>query len=66
MKYRITYTVSCDSTFYVDIDADNEDDYSGAYESILDEAVAALPERGLRWHYRSKHEHLIAFSNIKI
>lgn len=49
-----------------DIDADNEDDYSGAYESILDEAVAALPERGLRWHYRSKHEHLIAFSNIKI
>lgn len=24
MKYRITYTVSCDSTFYVDIDADNE------------------------------------------
>ena len=49
-----------------DIDSDKEDDYSGAYESILDEAVAALPERGLRWHYRSKHEHLIAFSNIKI
>ena len=49
-----------------DIDADKEDDYSGAYESILDEAVAVLPERGLRWHYRSKHEHLIAFSNIKI
>ena len=24
MKYRITYTVSCDSTFYVDFDADNE------------------------------------------
>ena len=24
MKYRIIYTVSCDSTFYVDIDADNE------------------------------------------
>lgn len=49
-----------------DIDADKEDDYSGAYESILDEAVVVLPERGLRWHYRSKHEHLIAFSNIKI
>lgn len=49
-----------------DIDADKEDDYSGAYESILDEAVAVLPERGLRWHYRSKHEHLIAFSNVKI
>lgn len=49
-----------------DISEDKEDDYLGAYESILDEAVAALPERGLRWHYRSKHEHLIAFSNIKI
>lgn len=49
-----------------DINEDKEDDYLGAYESILDEAVAALPERGLRWHYRSKHEHLIAFSNIKI
>ena len=49
-----------------DIDADNDDDYSGAYESILDEAIAVLPERGLRWHYRSKHEHLIAFSNLKI
>lgn len=49
-----------------DIDTEKDDDYSGAYESILDEAVAVLPERGLRWHYRSKHEHLIAFSNIKI
>ena len=44
-----------------------EDDGSaGAYESILDEAVAILPERSLRWHYRSRHEHLIAFSNIQI
>lgn len=25
MKYRITYTVSCDSTFYVDIDADTKE-----------------------------------------
>lgn len=33
-------------------------------ENILDEAVAArLPELSLRWHYRSRHEDLIAFSN---
>ncbi|MCB9539539.1 MAG: DUF4011 domain-containing protein [Myxococcales bacterium] len=33
-------------------------------ESILDEAVAAgLPTLRLGWHYRSRHESLIAFSN---
>ena len=33
-------------------------------ESILDECVASgLPQRRLGWHYRSKHESLIAFSN---
>lgn len=40
-------------------------DDSEAYESILEEA-ALLPERTLLWHYRSRHEHLIAFSNTKI
>lgn len=44
---------------------DEEDDDSAAYESILDEANL-LPERTLLWHYRSRHEHLIAFSNAKI
>ena len=34
------------------------------FESILDECVAGgLPAHALRWHYRSRHEHLIAFSN---
>ena len=35
------------------------------WESILDMCVnnAALKEIPLNWHYRSKHEHLIAFSN---
>lgn len=34
-------------------------------ESILDECVAAgLPSMRLRWHYRSRHESLIAFSNV--
>lgn len=33
-------------------------------DSILDEcAVSSIPRTMLRWHYRSKHESLIAFSN---
>lgn len=33
-------------------------------ESILDECIGArLPSRALAWHYRSRHESLIAFSN---
>ncbi|MDY9920263.1 MAG: DUF4011 domain-containing protein [Synergistota bacterium] len=50
-----------------DYDTDDEDEYGdiGAYESVLDEA-GLLPERTLLWHYRSRHEHLIAFSNMKI
>ena len=33
-------------------------------ESILDECLSArLPQMHLRWHYRSRHESLIAFSN---
>lgn len=47
-----------------DTDDDEEDD-GYAYESVLDEANL-LPERPLLWHYRSRHEHLIAFSNAKI
>lgn len=35
-------------------------------ESILDDCLAlSLPSKYLRWHYRSKHESLIAFSNCK-
>ncbi|MCO3053528.1 DUF3320 domain-containing protein [Pseudomonas aeruginosa] len=41
-------------------DADVEADL----ESILDECISAnLPIRNLNWHYRSRHESLIAFSN---
>lgn len=33
-------------------------------ESILDDCLAlGMPERHLTWHYRSRHESLIAFSN---
>ncbi len=35
-------------------------------ESILDECLAAnIPRRNLDWHYRSRHESLIAFSNTR-
>jgi very-short-patch-repair endonuclease len=34
-------------------------------ESVLHECLASgMPERMLRWHYRSNHESLIAFSNL--
>lgn len=36
------------------------------YDSILEETATVLPNRELLWHYRSKHEHLIAFSNQEI
>ena len=44
---------------------EGETDDTGAYESLLDEAIM-LPTQTLLWHYRSRHEHLIAFSNQKI
>lgn len=59
------FSASIDDEDY-DTDSDNKEDDTGAYQSILDESVTVLPERSLRWHYRSRHEHLIAFSNIKI
>jgi superfamily I DNA and/or RNA helicase len=35
-------------------------------ESILDDCLAlSMPETHLRWHYRSRHESLITFSNIE-
>lgn len=41
-----------------------DDDVETDLESILDECISAnLPTRNLRWHYRSRHESLIAFSN---
>jgi very-short-patch-repair endonuclease len=49
-------------------DAENEDEDAaevGAFKSLLDEAVS-LPSRMLLWHYRSRHEDLIAFSNAKL
>lgn len=36
---------------------------SSDYASVLDECGTIFPSMMLRWHYRSKHESLIAFSN---
>ncbi len=43
---------------------DDDEDVEGDLESILDECLGAnLPTLSLNWHYRSRHESLIAFSN---
>jgi very-short-patch-repair endonuclease len=45
-------------------DDEEVEDYERDLESILDETKAAgIPVRDLRWHYRSRNESLIAFSN---
>jgi very-short-patch-repair endonuclease len=47
---------------------DGEADEHGVedLESILEEAVACgMPEHKLKWHYRSRHESLITFSNVQ-
>jgi len=54
--------------FEADPDEDAADDLSAVeeQESILDVANALYqPVRQLRWHYRSRHDSLIAFSNAE-
>lgn len=44
----------------------DEEDVNEDLESILDDCDAlSVPSKQLKWHYRSKHESLIAFSNSK-
>ncbi len=52
-------------TSFFHADATDEDEIENEdLESVLDDCLAlGLPERHLLWHYRSKHESLIAFSN---
>lgn len=47
------------------VSGDDEDD-NEVFESILDKASCVLNSISLNWHYRSKNEELIAFSNSKI
>lgn len=46
---------------------DISDEEFAIFDSILDACIPILPhqETLLRWHYRSKHESLIAFSNAR-
>ena len=58
------------SRFFATASVEDEDDeaedalVTDLYESVLDECIAAgLPTKMLRWHYRSRCEGLITFSN---
>ena len=48
-----------------DFDTEYDEENELLDTSILEEALF-LPNKELRWHYRSRHEHLIAFSNSRI
>lgn len=45
-----------------DMEDEDMDDIT-AYESILDRCSATFPQKRLKWHYRSRYESLISFSN---
>ncbi|MCR1785488.1 DUF4011 domain-containing protein [Nocardioides carbamazepini] len=52
-------------------DSDEEDDIenitlTSGFESILDALAPLISTRNLQWHYRSRDEKLIAFSNVHI
>ena len=52
--------------FNATIEAEDNDEENGDvtdFESILDLCLTYMPRRNLRWHYRSRYEQLIAFSN---
>lgn len=53
------------TSFFVNMETDEENLENEDLESVLDDCLAlSIPEKHLNWHYRSKHESLIAFSNI--
>ncbi len=53
------------TSFFVNMGQDEENMEAEDMESVLEDCLAlGVPERHLNWHYRSKHESLIAFSNI--
>ncbi|MDD6034122.1 MAG: DUF3320 domain-containing protein [Oscillospiraceae bacterium] len=52
------------TSFFSGSTADEENPESEDLESILDDCLAlSMPQTHLLWHYRSRHESLIAFSN---
>lgn len=51
--------------FFEALESDSYDDEIDDFESVLNECDAAgMPSKMLRWHYRSRDETLIAFSNF--
>jgi very-short-patch-repair endonuclease len=59
------FTINTDNE--EDLDRDDEEFVeTESYDSILEETAGVLPNSTLLWHYRSKYEDLIAFSNQKI
>ena len=52
------------TSFFSSNKIEEEEAYIDDLDSILDDCIAlSIPSRYLTWHYRSKHESLIAFSN---
>lgn len=53
------------TNFFNKVIDEEDDDFVGLQdsESILESVMPMFKTRRLRWHYRSKHESLIAFSN---
>jgi len=54
------------TSFFNRAASNSDDDVEEDMESILDECLGAgVPRHSLDWHYRSRHESLIAFSNYR-
>lgn len=52
------------TNFFSRAGSTSDEDVEADMESILDECLAAgVPSHSLSWHYRSRHESLITFSN---
>ena len=56
------------TTFFNTLNNEEDEEYLALQdlESILDDCLAIqMPQERLKWHYRSRHESLIAFSNYQ-
>lgn len=54
------------TNFFSSNRVDEENGEKEDLESLLDDCLAiSMPEESLQWHYRSRHESLIAYSNMK-
>ena len=50
-------------TSFFSADVETTEDVREDLDSILEETASVLPEKSLQWHYRSRTEELIQFSN---